>query len=476
VYSLNAEAASAQRAVPPFRAYAAQGMNRLAALEQQVKDRLALPDKVAEVREAISQLAPNNPFRAQLQNGLHFAEANSAPHNIAQTLNTLNMIKDDAAAAQEYADRLNEVSNVFNQLNANDPFRAKMEQAWHMEVAAAQQPTPSVRAFVAQAKNRLAAMEKDAVDAKAFAARLNAVFAVINKLAGTNAFLHAQLMNYWNAEVGFAHAALPPFQAHFAQATARLANLEQQALAALPAKERKAIEELRALQARADKVWNEIEAVSDDDAREELLAQYRKLEKTLGSSQDIAPKALAEAAKLLADLEKKVKEAEPPAEAADEEEQEGQQKDEGQEKDEGEPEEGKKAESKKEEPETPLKAATAAWKEATGKVKAQLRELGSFLKQTGDPGLIAIAQDGLKSVGNGNYGPMKAALRALDTMEGRALKRAKRTARKLVKAFGKDVRKSKQVKACEKNPFGVSVSIRNTLKPAYKKLLEALKD
>ena len=70
-----------------------------------------------------------------------------------------------------------------------------------------------------------------------------------------------------------------------------------------------------------------------------------------------------------------------------------------------------------------------------------------------------------------------AALGDVEAAQGRAVRKAAVKARpRMVVQYRNHIRSEQAIEACDTNPFGVAVSIRSTLTPAFAQLNEALAD
>lgn len=119
-------------------------------------------------------------------------------------------------------------------------------------------------------------------------------------------------------------------------------------------------------------------------------------------------------------------------------------------------------------------AAASAWEGAVNSVKEQLAGLKSFLLQDEDEDLQAIGEFGLGAVTQKHLVPLTAALMELDASGPDQLKAAARRVRNLVGEFKKHLETSPLVTACDQNPFGVNVTIRQTLTPPLAELEKGL--
>jgi hypothetical protein len=119
-------------------------------------------------------------------------------------------------------------------------------------------------------------------------------------------------------------------------------------------------------------------------------------------------------------------------------------------------------------------AAVDAWDDAVAKSRDQLAQLQSYLVKTEDEDLQNIGEFGLGAVTQSRLVPLSAALMELDSAPADQLKTAARRVKTLVADFRNHVDTSEVVKACDENPFGVTVSLRTTLKPGFDALEQGL--
>ncbi|MFY9459909.1 MAG: hypothetical protein WAP57_09180, partial [Aquabacterium commune] len=107
----------------------------------------------------------------------------------------------------------------------------------------------------------------------------------------------------------------------------------------------------------------------------------------------------------------------------------------------------------------------AAWRDAMDEAVAQMGKLRTALLKDPDPDLQQIAEFGLSAVTDGHRVPMMAAVMSIDgAMQNEAkLRAAIGQARAQAKRFSAHLQSSPTVAACDENPFGVEVSLRDTL-------------
>ncbi len=108
-------------------------------------------------------------------------------------------------------------------------------------------------------------------------------------------------------------------------------------------------------------------------------------------------------------------------------------------------------------------AARQSWQQASDTLDSQIAQLQQVLRKSNDVDLKEIAEFGLNGV-TGNFKvPLMAAMREVDGASGDALKKASANARAIIAGFRKHIESDEKVEVCDENPFGVPVSIRQTL-------------
>ncbi len=128
-----------------------------------------------------------------------------------------------------------------------------------------------------------------------------------------------------------------------------------------------------------------------------------------------------------------------------------------------------------------LAAALAAWakrraeyRDASELVDRQIAALQAVLRQSDDEDLEEIAEAGLNAV-TGNFRvSMMAAMAEVDAASGPAFRTAAAKAMRNIEAFQDHIGSDERVEAVDENPFGVTVSIRETLGGALSGLRDAL--
>jgi hypothetical protein len=119
-------------------------------------------------------------------------------------------------------------------------------------------------------------------------------------------------------------------------------------------------------------------------------------------------------------------------------------------------------------------AARQAWEAASGAVDAQLAQLQGALKKSKDEDFQRIAEYGLNAV-TGNFKvPLMAALIEMDGISEEAFPKTAARTRSLVARFRKHIETNEKVAVCDDNPFGVKVSVRQTMGGGLARLEEAL--
>jgi hypothetical protein len=119
-------------------------------------------------------------------------------------------------------------------------------------------------------------------------------------------------------------------------------------------------------------------------------------------------------------------------------------------------------------------AAKQTWQTSSDNLDTQITELQQALRKSGDGELMEIAEFGLNGV-TGNFKvPLMTAIREVDAASGDGLQKASTKARGIIAGFRKHLESDERVQACADNPFGVNVSIRETIGEGLDKLDEAL--
>ena len=125
--------------------------------------------------------------------------------------------------------------------------------------------------------------------------------------------------------------------------------------------------------------------------------------------------------------------------------------------------------------EEPPSSGLAIWREAREEVGAQLTKLQGNLRQTGDPQLVRIADYGLNGITKRLQVGLQTALIEVDQAAGPARARAAAKAKTMVDEYVNFLKTDPAVELLDTNPFGVTVSLRDTLGKALDTLAKALK-
>lgn len=116
--------------------------------------------------------------------------------------------------------------------------------------------------------------------------------------------------------------------------------------------------------------------------------------------------------------------------------------------------------------------AAGALGEALEEAERQVAALEQGLKKQGDPDLAEIAAHGLDEVLGAHPKRLRDALGAFETLELEARTEALKALGNALDALSDDLKRA-VVEACDENPFGVSVSLRETLGGPADKLARA---
>jgi hypothetical protein len=120
------------------------------------------------------------------------------------------------------------------------------------------------------------------------------------------------------------------------------------------------------------------------------------------------------------------------------------------------------------------RAAQHGWQAASEAVDQQIAGLQAVLRQSDDDSLKEIAEFGLNGLTGNHKVPLMTTLLALGDGDPATLRKAGPKALGFIDAFRKHLENSEQVEVCDRNPFGVPVTIRATLVPALAQLAAAL--
>lgn len=118
--------------------------------------------------------------------------------------------------------------------------------------------------------------------------------------------------------------------------------------------------------------------------------------------------------------------------------------------------------------------AAETWQGASDAVDGQIGKLQGALRGNNDPDLKRIADAGLNGITGNHKVPVMVAIREVSAAGADSIAQRVASARKAVDAFSKHLATDPRVGACDRNPFGVSVSIRATLEPALRSLASTL--
>lgn len=215
----------------------------------------------------------------------------------------------EPSSAPTWDDRLAEAEAAFDRLKPDNPFGAELRS--RLKFLQDNRPQEDDARGWEIAQQNLSVLQERAAEALPFDKQLGLVQALLKKVQGDPRLgnLATELMERVQGVVNFARQSMPDLGPRISQSMAELATLEGKARSGLPADVVRNLDELLALQARADQIWNRIETVGDDDVRDELSDQYRQLTEMIPSEDEVSSDRLAEVAELLATLEQKVQDA-----------------------------------------------------------------------------------------------------------------------------------------------------------------------
>jgi len=117
-------------------------------------------------------------------------------------------------------------------------------------------------------------------------------------------------------------------------------------------------------------------------------------------------------------------------------------------------------------------AAAASWHEACATVEDRLEALRTKLRSSGDPELVDIANSGL--FGITTPPALSEAIEAMSSADGSAAPSQATSTKQALAQYVKFLTTDERIKACDSNPFGVTLGIRATLTPALNQLNAAL--
>ena len=96
------------------------------------------------------------------------------------------------------------------------------------------------------------------------------------------------------------------------------------------------------------------------------------------------------------------------------------------------------------------------------------------MRASGDEELEGIAEFGLNGLTGDFRVPLMGAIHVINTANGDALKKAAANAHNILTGFRQHLNADKKVEACDENPFGVKVTIRETFGQGLDQLAQAL--
>lgn len=208
-----------------------------------------------------------------------------------------------------FEERIAEVEAAIGRLKPDNPFVADLRS--RLQFLQNNRPEENDTRGWDVTNNNLSVLQERAAEALPFDKKLGLVQSLREKTLGDPQLgnLATELLERLSGVLSFARQLMPELGSRISQSMAELAALEQKARSGLPADVVKNLDELLALQDRADEVWARIDTVGDDDVRDKLLEQYRELTAKIPSSDAVTSDNLAEARELLATLEQQVKDA-----------------------------------------------------------------------------------------------------------------------------------------------------------------------
>jgi hypothetical protein len=107
--------------------------------------------------------------------------------------------------------------------------------------------------------------------------------------------------------------------------------------------------------------------------------------------------------------------------------------------------------------------AIAAWRAANEVVDRQISALQAVLKDSGDPELAEIAEYGLGGVAGGFKVPLMAVMQDIEKANGAPAPALLSRLGALAEKFRAHLETSDRVRACDENPFGIAMNLRQTL-------------
>ena len=119
-----------------------------------------------------------------------------------------------------------------------------------------------------------------------------------------------------------------------------------------------------------------------------------------------------------------------------------------------------------------LSKAIGAWRDALDEVDSQISGLQKALKASDDDELHEIAEFGLNALTGNHKVRIQAALMEIGSKQDDP--KAKSALTGLIDSFTSHIESDERIAVCDSNPFGVAMSIRNTLTPPLQQLKQAL--
>lgn len=123
-----------------------------------------------------------------------------------------------------------------------------------------------------------------------------------------------------------------------------------------------------------------------------------------------------------------------------------------------------------------LLLAVQAYRAASDTVDAQISALAAALRRETDEDLLEIADKGMNALTGNHKVRLMAALREATSTDPKVLRTVAAKGMPLVKSFRNHISSDERVLVCDENPFGVTVSIRQTLGGALDGLEQAFGD
>lgn len=119
-------------------------------------------------------------------------------------------------------------------------------------------------------------------------------------------------------------------------------------------------------------------------------------------------------------------------------------------------------------------SAREAFNRASDEVDGQVTALQAALREDADPELDDIAELGLNAMTGSTRVPLQAALMDAGSGDAARLQKASPKLRSAIRAFRSALKSDPRIAACDDNPFGVDVSIRDTYESALDQLEYAI--